>query len=300
MLNKNLRESKKKLLNQNCRSIKTFSSTPPPPPDDSEYPPPPSSTSAKEIHFPGTNFLPSIRAKLAALERPPYFKSDLEPILGVLIALVLGAFLGLVVALGINKAILAGIGQSHWLLPVFIAPILEEIIKAICMLAVAIAIPRAFPNRRYGVLLGATTGLGFGIFATIVGLMTGEVQGFNAFARLVATPLTQPLYSAFVGIGIFIIMSKRSSGSSFLGSLLGLPLFFLLIGIVNHGICNILDYLIQGGIGIFIAALIICPLFALLLRDFLGGHFDFYNFLKQSTGVTQNSETFLPPPPSQP
>jgi len=296
MLQKNLIKSKEKLPNQNWISGKVLS-LPPPPVEDSESPPPSSSKSFGEIHLPGTNFLPGIRAKLIVLERPPYFKSELEPILGVLVALVLGAFLGLVVALGIDKAILTGIGASRWLLPVFISPILEEIIKAICMLAVAVFIPRVFPNRRYGVLLGAATGLGFGIFSVTLALMAGEVQGFAAFAGLVATPLTQPLYSAFVGIGIFIIMSKMANGSTFLRSVLGLPLIFLMISILNHIIFNTINYLIPGGIGTFIAALTICPLFAFLLRDFLGGHFNFNRFLKPSPESTPNLETPDPPPP---
>jgi RsiW-degrading membrane proteinase PrsW (M82 family) len=287
---------KEKLPNQNWISGKIFS-LPPPPPEDSQNPPPSSSKSVGEIHLPSTNFLPSIRAKLIGLERTPYFKSELEPILGVLVALVLGAFLGLVVALGIDKAILSGIGASRWLLPVLISPVLEEIIKAICMLAVAVFIPRVFPNRRYGVLLGAATGLGFGIFSTTLALMGGEVQGFAAFAGLVATPVTQPLYSAFVGIGVFIIMSKMTSGSAFLRSLIGLPLIFLMIAILNHIFFNSINYLIPGGIGTFIGALTICPLFAFWLRDFLGGHFNFNRFLKSSPESASNLKTPVPPPP---
>jgi hypothetical protein len=287
---------KEKLPNQNWISGKVFS-LPPPPPEDSQNPPPSNLKSVGEIHLPSTNFLPSIRAKLIGLERPPYFKSELEPILGVLVALVLGAFLGLVVALGIDKAILSGIGASRWLLPVLISPVLEEIIKAICMLAVAGFIPRVFPNRRYGVLLGAATGLGFGIFSTTLALMGGEVHGFAAFAGLVATPVTQPLYSAFVGIGVFIIMSKMTSGSAFLRSLIGLPLIFLMIAILNHIFFNSINYLIPGGIGTFIGALTICPLFAFWLRDFLGGHFNFNRFLKSSPESASNLETPVPPPP---
>ena len=227
------------------------------------------------------------------MERPPFFKSELEPILAVLIALVLGAFLGFVVSLAVNKAISAGLGDAKWLLPVFIGPLFEEAIKVFCMLAVALALPRVFPNRRYSVLVGAVTGLGFGVLATIVTMMTGEAQGFNAFARLVATPITQPLFSAFMGIGIFVFLSRRSTDSSG-SSILGLPALFALIAFSSHALANTIDFVAPGGVGAFVAALTICPLFVFLLRDFLGGHLNILHFLEPAD---ESSEA--PPPEPQ-
>jgi len=294
VLNRKLKTRRREANWNDC--LPTSRSLPPPPPEeDPGTPPPPKSFSPSEFHLPETNLFKSIRAQLAALERPPFFKSELEPILGVLIGLVLGAFLGLVVALGVNKAISAGLGENRWLLPVFIAPLFEEMIKAICMLALAFALPRVFPNRRYGVLMGGVTGLGFGIFATIVGLMAGEFQGFNAFARLVATPITQPLFSAFMGIGIFVFVNRRSTDSSGSSIILGLPAFFALIAIISHALANTIDFVAPGGIGAFIAAVTVCPFFVFLLRDFLGGRLNFFHFLEP---VHEPLE--LPPPSDVP
>ena len=271
-------------------------SVPPPPEPDPEVPPPPSS-SPSDFHLPETNIFKNIRIRLAALEHPPAFKSELEPVLGVLVALVLGAFLGLVVALAVNRALSAGLGDARWLLPVFISPLFEESIKALCILAVALALPRVFPNRRYGVLIGAVTGLGFGIFATTVAMMMGLAQGFHAFALLVATPLTHPLFSAFMGMGIFVWANRRSADSSGEGIIFGLPALFALLAFVSHALATTIDSIAPGGVGALIAAVAVSPLFLFLLRDFLGGHFNVFHFLEPVEEYVEEPPLLDAPPP---
>ncbi len=228
------------------------------------------------------------------MERPPFFRSDLEPILAVLVALVLGALLSFVVSLGVNKIVAGGLADSKWLLPVFISPLLEEAVKALCIFAVALALPRVFPNRRYSVLIGAATGLGFGVLATTVTLMTGEAQGFNAFARLVATPLAHPVFSAFTGLAIFAFLNRQSDETSGSSLVLGLPALFALFAFVSHMLAGAIDFAAAGGVGALIAAFTVCPLFAFLLRDFLGGHLNIFHFLQP---VEEEPEIPLPPPP---
>jgi RsiW-degrading membrane proteinase PrsW (M82 family) len=272
--------------------------TPPPPDGEPESPPPPKELSPSEFHLPETNFFRGIRMQLSGLEHPPAFKSELEPVLAVLVALVLGAFLGFVVSLAVNRAIAGGLGDARWLSPVFLSPVLEEGVKALCIFAVAIALPRVFPNRRYGVLMGAVTGLGFGVLATTVGMMGGEIQGFNSFAKLVWTPLTQPLFSAFMGMGIFVFVNRKASESSGSSLLFGLPALFTLFAIVSHMLANTIDFVAPGGVGALVAALTVCPLFIFLLRDFLCGHLNLFHFLES---VEEPPDLDLsPPPPEEP
>jgi hypothetical protein len=270
-------------------------SLPPPPPEaDSEESPPENALS--DFHLPATNLFRSIRLTLVSLEHPAHFKSELELILAALVALVLGAFLGYVVALGVNRTIAAGLGPAAWLLPVFISPLFEESIKALCIFAVALALPRIFHSRRHGVLIGVITGLGFGIFATTVSMMAGEAQGFNAFARVVATPVSQPLFSAFMGIGIFVFVNRRSDESSGASLIFGLPALFTLLAVTSHALANTIDFVAPGGVGALVAALAVCPLFLFLLRDFLGGHLNLFHFLEPVPEEPETSELSPPPP----
>ena len=166
---------------------------PPPPP---QPPPPSGSSSIGEFHLPRTNFFSRIRAQLVPLERVPYFKNEMEPMMGFLIAIISGALIGVLIPLAINTAILPALGQSAWLLFVFIAPIGEEIAKALCMLAVGYSIVRMFPNRRYGAAVGAATGLGFGVLESIIYITGGQAPGIAAFVRLLVTPIMHPVFSA--------------------------------------------------------------------------------------------------------
>ena len=276
---------------------------PPPPPP----PPPPSGTlPLGEFHLPRTNFFSRIRTQLAALERPPQFKSEMEPMMGFLIAIVLAAFLGILIPLALNTAILPALGQAAWLSSVIIAPITEEVSKALCMLAVAYAIVRMFPNRRYGAAVGAAAGLGYGVFESIIYIITGQALGIGALVRVLATPIMHPLWSAFVGIGVFVFLARRSSSSKgFFDAVFGLPLLFLLIGIVNHAVWNGVALLIPAAGGLWatpylstvIDVIIIFPISAFVLRDFLGGHFNFQRFFEPLPEPPPFYPKIAPPPP---
>lgn len=280
------------------KGLNVLRAEPPPPDGAPESPPPPKEFAPDEFHLSETNFFKGIRMQLSGLEHPPAFKSELEPVLAVLVALVLGAFLGFVVSLAVNRTIAGGLGDARWLSPVFLSPVLEEGVKALCIFAVAIALPRVFPNRRYGVLMGAVTGLGFGVLATTIGMMAGEIQGFNSFAKLVWTPLTQPLFSAFMGMGIFVFVNRKASESSGSSLLFGLPALFTVFAVVSHMLANTIDFVAPGGVGALVAALTICPLFIFLLRDFIGGHLNLFHFLEP---VEETPDFDLQPPlPEEP
>ncbi len=274
---------------------------PPPPPP----PPPPDASTPSDFHLPRTNFFPRIRSQLEPLERPPQFKSEMEPIMGFLIALISTALLGILFSIAINTALLPAFGQSAWLLLVFITPILEEISKAACMLAVAYTIVRMFPNRRYGAAVGAAAGLGFGVCENIIYIATGQAAGITAILRFLVTPIMHPVFSAFVGIGVFVFMAKKSSSKNFFEAFLGLPLMFLVLGIINHAVWNGVAIVLPAAGGVFavsfvptvIDIIIISPIFVFILRDYLGGHFNFKNFFEPLPEPSPYYPTIAPPPP---
>jgi len=274
-----------------------------------QYPPPPpppspeGSTSPGEFHLPRTNFFSSIRAQLASLERPPEFKNEMEPIMGFLIAIFLGAIFGCFIALAWNQAVGPALGESAWIGTVIIAPIVEEIAKALCMLVVAYLIVRMFPNRRYGAAVGAATGLGFGVFESIIYLFS--LRGVDALIRFLVTPIMHPVWSAFVGIGVFVYVSKRPTSRSFFEAIFGLPLMFLLLGMINHALWNGVAALLPRAGGIWLTPhlttvldiIITFPIFAVILRDFLGGHFNFQHFLEPLPELSPSYPMIAPPPP---
>jgi len=275
---------------------------PPPPPTT---PPPPGTFPQGEFHLPRTNFFPSIRAQLAALERPVQFKNEMEPIMGFLMPLILAAFVGIIIPLALNSAIGPALGQAEWILSVFIAPVLEEGSKAICMLIVAFTIGSMFPNRRYGAAVGAAAGLGFGIFESIIYMITGRTPGIGALVRLIVTPIMHPVWSAFVGIGVFVFMAKRPTSRGFFEAIFGLPLMFLLIGMANHVVWNSFAVLLPAAGGLWatpylttvLDIIIVFPVFAFILRDFLGGHFNFQHFFEPLPEPSPFYPTIAPPPP---
>jgi RsiW-degrading membrane proteinase PrsW (M82 family) len=265
-------------------------------------PPPPSSSSvpAREFHLPGTNFFPTIRAKLAVLEQPPQFKSEeekeIEPIMGFIVAAISAALFGCFVALAINDAVLPALGGAAVAATPFVAALVEEPSKALCMLLVVIAVPKMFPNRRYGAAVGAVAGVGFALMEDIIYVVTGQASGTGGVLRLVLTPFGHPVYSAIVGIGVFVFAAKRSAGNSFSVAISGLPLLFLITGMIAHFSWDACVFW-TGDVGIYLGFLIVVPIFLVVLRDFLGGHFNFQHFFES---IPELEPTFFEPPPPPP
>lgn len=210
--------------------------------------------------------------------------SAIEAKIGFLSAFVGSAFAAVLIGLALNNAVTPAFSdpQIFWIPLVILAPIFEEIAKTLCMLFILYAVMSwVVPNRRYGAALGAIAGLGFGIAESIFRLQV--IMGGEALLRLFITPMTHPIWSAFVGIGVFVFAVEIRRGRNLTDALLGLPIVFFLIGTVNHMIWNGLAIglaLSTGNayVGIVFDILIVFPLSAIILRDFLGGHFNFQNF----------------------
>lgn len=278
------------------------------------YPPPPPPLPATQrggFHGPETRFFMGIRRYLAVLEEglAPLSKS---PTTGLLLALILGATLSFALSF-VAQLPAAGLGIN--VIGVSIAPFTEEIFKGVSILIVALFVWKAIPSRRYGALLGAAAGLGFSIsenilysvqYASLIGqtvegqLITAEMVTELIVSRWISVPFMHVLWSAFVGIGIFVFIAKRKSSKS---SPSWLVLLFPLTGLVNHIVWNAVA-LGLGSLGAFLLTvldvLLVFTPFALLFRDFLDGHFNFQKFLAPVQEPTAYKPSTFPPPPPPP
>ncbi|HEY4675045.1 MAG TPA: PrsW family glutamic-type intramembrane protease [Candidatus Bathyarchaeia archaeon] len=270
----------------------TEESYPPPPP------PPPAEVSKSHLHGPETRFFLGIRRRLSVLEQPIPLKGGKKPKVGMLVAFIISATAGLGIAFLLQTA-LTPLGDVA--LIVLIAPLTEEPVKAIGMFIVVFLLWKAIPNRRYGAALGAASGLGFGIAESILyiyGFIVRNSPVEDIAVRILVTPFMHPLWSAFVGIGVFALIAKKSNPK---GSSLTLPLIFLFLGMLNHIIWNSIATALSSA-GYFpmllVNLILVFPLFAIILRDFLGGHFNFQNFFKSIPELPEPYPTvMLPPPP---
>ena len=283
----------------------------PPPP-----PPPPSGTTAKKgFHGPETHLLLGMRKNLTILEQgakgvPPAVLKN-----GAAIGLILGATLSLALSFVLQLA--TGMPAASWALLALIAPITEEIFKALSIVIVAVFIWKTIPSRRHGALLGASVGIGFSIaeniiytisYASISGqVVNNQVISAGLVAELIASrwisvPFMHVLWSAFVGIGFFVMFSQKKNNR---GTPSWLPFLFFLLGLCNHIVWNTIA-LALSGLGAFIIVIIdvlaIFLPFAIMLRDLLGGHFNFQDFLSpvQEPVSYTRPATFPPPPPPVP
>lgn len=265
-----------------------------------EPPPPPPEPVLGGFHLPRTNLFFPVRAQLTALEHPPQFKSDLEVPLAFLIAFVTGGLLGVIFPLAINTAFSSALGDAaRWATPVLVAPVTEETSKGLCMLVVAYAIARVHPNRRYGAAIGAATGLGFAIMEDIVFAVQGQTPGIFGLVRLVETPVTHPLFSSFVGLGVFVFVSKIRTGKTVFEAAIGLPIIFLVIGMLNHSFWNAIAVSVPFPGSMVVAMFVFSPIFVVILRDFLGGHFNFQHFF-EPLPEPPRPYWATPPPPTEP
>jgi RsiW-degrading membrane proteinase PrsW (M82 family) len=265
---------------------------------DEQYPPPPPPPSSPTVglHGPGTNFFPTITSRLDGLEQETLRLGLSKSVrFGLLFALVFSAIAGFLIAFAIEYPLPSGIA-----LVTVIAPLVEEPVKAISILIVAFFFWRAVPSRRYGAALGAASGLGFGLAESLVSYIIPFALAGNAEAvatRILVTPFMHPLWSAFVGIGVFTLAAKRHG---IIKLSLTFSLLFLGMAYLNHICWNSLSiglaYATQSiFLSAFLTGMILFPIFALILRDILGGHFNFQNFL--ANFPEQKVMALAPPPP---
>ncbi len=276
---------------------------PPPPPPEAENQQKTRGSRLKGFHLPRTNIFRNFRQQIAALEKPAVFKDDLEPVLAIIGAFILSAFFTLLVSLGevsIFQPIYAG--ANRWIGSVFFAPPTEEIMKGLSVVAVAFFLPRAIPNRRYAAAVGAAAGLGYALSEDITFFANPNVQGTSAILRLILNPIGHPVFTALCAIGVFVFMARMRVGVKFSKAILGLPLFMLLLAVLNHSFWNAWQFGVNpslGYLGLVLSIFVIVVPFLFILRDFLGGHFNFQHFFEPIPEPPSShvSNVPLPPPP---
>jgi RsiW-degrading membrane proteinase PrsW (M82 family) len=243
------------------------------------------------------------------MESPASFPSGRRPGGGLIVSFIVSALAGFGLSFAVQTPLLPAVGI--YALAIVFAPLTEEVFKTSGMFVVAYLMWKTVPNRRYGAALGAAAGLGFGILESILyiyGIATTSEPSIAAarteliVLRACLTPLMHPLWSAFVGIGVFALLSGRSERSSLQKSSSWLPWFFLLVGIGNHMVWNGISFGFadSGYLPIILNVIVTFPVFALVLRDFLGGHFNFQNFFETIPEPTTAFPPMPPPPPPPP
>ncbi len=174
-------------------------------------------------------------------------------------------------------------GESRWIGSVFLAPPVEETIKGFSVLVMAFPIPRAVPNRRYAAAAGAAAGLGYALSEDITYFVNPDISGISVALRLIHNPLGHPVFSALCAIGVFVFATRLRSGAGLVKSLIGVPLAAWIFAVLNHAFWNAWQFGPQpllGYLGIPLSYLIIIVPFLLILRDLLGGHFNFGHFFE--------------------
>jgi hypothetical protein len=261
---------------------------PPPPPP----PPPTAGLFAEGFHLPRTNLFMSIRRQLSSLEQLAQFKAGRGPALGFLLFFFVGGLVPVAGALGIQYGIQSALGPNIWVSWVFIAPLVRGIFMFLGMLIVGYLVLSIIPNRRYGVAFAALAGMGHGIFMDIV--YAAQSQGLDPFWYLML-PFEYLILASFLGMGVFALVAKAPAGKGFLNAILGLPLLFFLVylalSFVYFGIATLTIGPYWG------VKYLVLPLLVFILRDFLGGHFNFQHFFETIPEAPVPQPGIHPPPP---
>jgi hypothetical protein len=187
---------------------------------------------------------------------------------------------------------------------IVLSDFIGETLKAFCMLFVAVFLWLIVPNRRYGAALGALVGLGFGLGYQGLSCAIGQPDAGQAFMVMVFLTLMDVISATLTGLGLFVLIANRERFNSFFRALVGLPLLFYFLAVISWMVWNALAFAAKPNMALewVLDIVIAIPLFAFILRDFLGGHFNFQHFLEPLPEPSPSSLLEgppLPPPPPQ-
>jgi hypothetical protein len=259
-------------------------------------PPPPSKEVFGGFHFPRTNLTLPVRRRLEVLEQPPLFRSSFEPNRGFVLGFVVSVPAGLLAYIIYLYGMKPFIGSSFG--SVVLSDFIGETFKAVCMLFVAVFLWQVVPNRRYGAALGALVGLGFGLGYQGLSCVIGQPDAGQAVMVMVFLTLMDVVSATLTGLGVFALISNRQRLNSFVKALIGLPLLFYFLAVVSWLVWNAFAFAVRPNMAAewVLDIVIVIPLFAFIIRDFLGGHFNFQNFLQPLA----EPEVLVPEPPPPP
>ncbi len=276
-------------------------SPPPPPPPELQKE---DHVRGKGFHLPETNFFKGFRQQIAAYEQMPSFKEGLEPVLAGIGAFILSALFTLFFSLG-QVSVFSPIfsGDNRWIGSIFLAPPVEEAVKGLSVVVVALFIPRSMPNRRYAAAFGAAAGLGYALSEDITYFANPQAQPANIVLRLIMNPIGHPVYTALCAVGVFLFVARLRSGTKLSKALSGFPLLMLLVASVFHAFWNAWQFGLNpiwgyAGVVASVFALVVPAL--VILRDLLGGHFNFGHFFESVTEPAPPMPPDLPVPPPPP
>jgi hypothetical protein len=186
---------------------------------------------------------------------------------------------------------------------VVVSDLIGETFKALCMLFVCVSMWLVVPNRRYGAALGALVGLGFGLGYQGLSCLIGQPAAGQAVMVMVFLTLMDAISATLIGLGLFVLIANREKLNSFIQALFGLPLLFYFLAVMSWMVWNALAFAASPNMSLewVLDIIIAIPLFAFIVRDLLGGHFNFQNFLQPlAEPEVSILEPPLPPPPPTP
>lgn len=138
-----------------------------------------------------------------------------------------------------------------------VAPIVEETLKGLAVLAVFLMFRKEFDSVLDGIVYGAITAMGFAAIENVLyiyrnGYQDGGWEGFwtLVFIRVVLVGWMHPFFTAFTGIGLAVARTNRNM----LVKVIAVPAGYTL-AVLTHAFHNTFSSLVGGGGG-FILGLI--------------------------------------------
>lgn len=159
-------------------------------------------------------------------------------------AFIINTFLGLGIYIFTNSSVLTDIATGS-----LIAPLVEESLKGLAVLAVFLVFRREFDSILDGIIYAGVAALGFAATENTYYIYTYGFQesgwtGLLAltFIRIILVGWQHPFYTAFFGIGLAAARLHKSWFVKIIAPLLGLA-----IGMFAHGLHNTLAVFLPSG-----------------------------------------------------
>jgi RsiW-degrading membrane proteinase PrsW (M82 family) len=140
----------------------------------------------------------------------------------------------------------------------FIAPLVEETLKGLAVLAVFLVFRREFDSVLDGIIYAGVTALGFAAtentyYIYTYGFQAGGWSGLLSmtFIRVILVGWQHPFYTAFFGIGLAVTRLNKNWLIKIFAPLLGLA-----VGMFAHAFHNTLDVFLSGWAGLVIGTAI--------------------------------------------
>jgi len=139
-----------------------------------------------------------------------------------------------------------------------IAPLVEESLKGVAVLAVFWFFRREFDSILDGIIYASIAALGFAASENVYyiyqyGFLENGYEGLFAliFVRVILVGWQHPFYTSFIGIGLAITRMNRNVAVQF-----GAPLLGWVLAVLTHSLHNTLASLLSGVAGLAISTIV--------------------------------------------